>query len=312
MSLSFVNATTINSKNVVYNELKVKHLKIIHKSLVGDNPNPEIIINNFNNIISKLTNLTIENINDLTFVDYFLLLLELRSTSIGDTIFAELTDSTDTKVEININKIIETLKNIDNKKFLIPDQVNNFVVTYRLPTINECLYINQKENLDTVYSFFIDKVTCNNFEVDFKNQKLENRLKVLEQLPAKLTAAAFKKTYEIIQYFNQINLLSTIPFLKNKTLAFNFNINNIIFLFKLLFGDQLMSLYDNIFLLCKQTNFTPEYIENCTPGEYYLFLKKLEMLAPKQTTREMNIPTNDKFDPFYDLPPVASRSEFTP
>lgn len=314
MNLSLINSVTINNSNVFYKELLVKHLKIIYKTLVGDEPDPTTVINNFNNIIIELTNLTIEDIYNLSFVDYFLLLFELRCTSIGNTIFAELTDKENTKIEININKFIEAIKQINLKKILTTDFIENFEVIYKIPSILDCVEINKKENFETSHRYFLKQIKYNNLIIEFNTLDNIACQKILEKIPAKITAAIIKKTYQIMEYFNQINLLTTITALQDRTLAFNFNINNIIFLIKLLFGDQLMSLYDNIFMLCKQSNFTPEYIENCTPGEYFLYIKKLEAQAPKRRSNEIDISNSDQVnsDPFANLPPITSRSEFTP
>mgnify|MGYP000222916683 CR=1 FL=1 len=100
----------------------------------------------------------------------------------------------------------------------------------------------------------------------------------------------------------------------------NFNIKNLCTFIKLLFNDQLLSIYENIFALCKLGNFTPEYIENCTPGEYILFVKKLEQLNKtntQQPSNDMNINNGEPLDSYDsinpyesdDLPPITS--EFT-
>jgi len=61
----------------------------------------------------------------------------------------------------------------------------------------------------------------------------------------------------------------------------------------------------------------PQYIEECTPGEYYLYVKKLE--AENKTTSSIPNNNNDDFteeDQHVDLfdipemPPITSVSEF--
>jgi hypothetical protein len=77
-----------------------------------------------------------------------------------------------------------------------------------------------------------------------------------------------------------------------------------------------MSLYDNIFALTKLTKLTPEYVENCTPGEYLLFVKKLEAMNSKQITNEPVINNNDFNDEedfgYPEIPPVTSSTNYTP
>lgn len=311
MNIGFVNTVTVNGVNIDYDELKVKHLKVIYKSLIGDTPEPKTVFNNFSNLLTSITNLSKDNILNLSIVDYFILLLYIRCTSVGNIIFAELSDTKNTKVEININKIIDTLEDINTKKLLAEDTLDKFTIRYRLPSIDDCIEFNTEKNLDNLYYYFIDSIEWNDVVINFNDKDLESKQLILTKLPAKATATIIKKVHDIVKFFNDVNLLSSIKPLKGKLLAFNFNIENLIQILKLSFGDQLMSLYDNIFVLSKYGNLSPEYIEECTPGEYFLYVKKLKALNSKQESKPL--PQKDNFiDPFSDLPPITSRSEFTP
>jgi hypothetical protein len=311
VSVDFINTTSISNINIDYKELKVKHLKVIYKTLIGETPEPSNVFNNFNNILCNVTNLSKIKILELSIIEYFLLLFTIRCTSIGDTIFAELTDTKNTKIEININKLISLLQDINTVEILAPDNVADFTILYRIPSIRDCITFNTEKNLDSLYSYFVHSIICKDVSINFYEKDFATKQLLLNELPAKLTATIIKKVYEIIETFNKINLLGNITPLKSKSLSFNFNIENLIFIIKLLFGDQLMSLYDNILTLCKYTHFTPEYIEESTPGEYFLYIKKLKALNSKQDNNAL--PQNENFsDPFSDLPPITSRSEFTP
>lgn len=321
MDSNFVNSVIINENNIFYKELKVKHLKIIYKSLFGDDPNSQVVIRNLNNILCELTSLTPETVEQINFVDYFLLLFELRCTSIGNIISAELPETPNYKLQINIYKFIEILKIFEVTNLLVPDTIDDVVVFYRLPALLEISELIENINVEHIYVTLLDKIIIKGLEINLKQLDKKAVTLILEKLPAKVTYNIANKTYSILDKFNKINLLSYIPELSDRCLYFNFNIKNLILLLKLLFGDQLLSLYENIFALCKTGNFTPEYIENCTPGEYLLFTKKLEQIRAQQTTtpqtNNLNINTNSNFDdinPYNspDLPPITSRSEFTP
>jgi hypothetical protein len=321
METEFVNNIVINNKNTLYKELKVKHLKVIYKCLLGDEPDPFIVQNNINNILSNITSLTLPDIEDLNFVDYFLLLFELRCTSIGNIISAELPDTSNYKLQINIYKFTETLLNFKVNELLASDSIDNIKIYYRLPTLLEVSKLIENNTVEDIYTTLLDKIVIKDTEINLKNLDKKSIITILENLPAKTTYTIASKAYTVLEKFNEINLLSHIPEIADRCLYFNFNIKNLILLLKLLFGDQLLSLYENIFALCKMGNFTPEYIENCTPGEYLLFYKKLEQIRSQQTTpnqsSNLNINTNSNFDdinPYNssDLPPITSRSEFTP
>jgi hypothetical protein len=203
------------------------------------------------------------------------------------------------------------------------EKINDFSILYSLPNINDLIYINQQTEIDIFYSCFIKQINTLNTKISFKDLTTLDKNYIFEQLPVKITSSVIKKTLDIIKDLNSLNLLSYLPSNHNLSLALNFNIkNNIIFL-KLLFGNELLSLYENIFALCKVGNFTPEYIENCTPGEYLLLIKKLEQLNSQSSSAQTNsLEDNDspapevdnEFDdlnPYKssDLPPITSKAD---
>jgi hypothetical protein len=320
---SFINKALTKNDEVFYKELKVKHLKTIYKTLIGEDPDPEVILINFNNILQKITNLPIQKIKSLDFISYLLLLLEIRKTSIGGSIFAELQNS-NTKIEINIDKIKEQILEIYNNNCLPPEKNNkNLEVQYCLPTFKDLITINKQKDINSILIFFIDKLVINNVNIDFKNTSIECKNTIFDQIPAKTTSTIIKNVVTVIENFNNVNLLSYITDLKNVVLPLNLNIKNLIILLKFLFGEQLLSLYENIFALCKLGNFTPEYIENCSPGEYFLLIKKLELLNKNETSSQPsdnfeNVQDDfenelDSINPYKssDLPPITSKANFS-
>lgn len=316
MDTNFVNVISINNQNIYCQELKVKHLKTIYKCLIGDDPDSKIVFYNLNLIISAITSLQIEEIEKLDFISYFLLLFEIRCMSSGNIIFAELTDN-QTKVEFNIIKFIDELNSILHTNNTSHDTINDIHISYCLPTINDIFIINKQPNIEYIYNFFIKKIKLQNQEINFKNLSIENKKIILNQLPAKITSIVVDRVLKIVETINKINLLNYNKAFKDITLPLNLDLRNLIVLLKLLFGDQLMTVYDNILILCKTYNLTPEYIENCTPGEYTLFIKKLNnQYKSKETSqqRDLNIPSqNNQFNemnPYLssDLPPITSEA----
>lgn len=253
-----------NSK-VYFKELKVKHLKILYKCLVGDEIDHSILIFNLNHVLTEIVDDSIVNLN---FLDYFILLLDIRMVSIGGKITLQLNENT--SLEVNLEQLVKLLKEID-LSLLEPETFeNNITIHLRLPTILE---ISQFTNNEDFFYYFIEKIIIHdhvlNFETIYKQ-------KILNRLPAKIYASLYRKIQKLVSHFNEINLLSYNIHIKEPVLLFNFNISNLCLIIKLLFGNHLMVLYENIFALCKIGNFTPEYIENCNPGEYLLYVKKLE------------------------------------
>lgn len=277
--MSFISNTTLSDQTTLnFSELKVKHLKQIFKCTLGDDYNKEILLHNLNVILSDLISI---NPLDLNFLDYFILLFEIRQNSIGNSIKVQLTSNT--TLDINLNEMSKILKNIKITTFLAPDIYEDQIkIYYRLPNILEInSFTTQPEK---IFMFFLDKIEIHNQSYYFNDFKETE--KILNHIPAKLFSLLNKKIQNIAIYFNTINLLSYNSFIKEPILYFNLNINNLCTLIKLLFGDHLMALYENIFALCKIGNFTPEYIENCTPGEYLLYVKKLEEFNRQQNSEQ--------------------------
>ena len=285
MSLSFTNTTSIGSTTFTYKELKIKHLKIIQKCLFGNEPDLNTLFINFNNILASLTNISKKDIFNLDFFIYILLLLEIRCTCMGNIIFAQLTDKPNVKLEINIYRIINTLKTFYENTFIEPDFLENIKVYYKYPSFKDIISLTD----DNFYDIFIKQIDTKEHSIIFENYKKHEKVAIINNLPSKVLAIISKKIQSFLSSLNQINLAKTIPGLEDKELYFNISSVNILFLLKITFGDQLFDLYETIFYLCKQGNFNANYIENLTPGEYILYTKKLQELNSKNASQSVSI-----------------------
>jgi hypothetical protein len=274
-----------HNQEVFFKELKVKHLKILYKCLIGEEVDADTLIFNLNFIL----NIVVKNIPpNIDFLDYFILLLEIRILSIGNKITLQLKE--DTTLEVNLEQFSNILKSTNTEDLLKPEIMPEGITFYfRLPSISEVSFFCKNQE-DLIYNF-LDKIQIKN---QIYNKDEFHSQRILNILPAKFFAIINKRIQKIISYFNKINLLSYNEHIKGTELYFNFNIHNLVLLIKLLFGNHLMVLYENIFALCKIANFTPEYIENCSPGEYILFVKKLE---------EFNKSSSESSDTSHDLAP---------
>jgi len=308
----FSKIEVLNGSCIYVNELKVKDLKTICKCLLGDDPEPEMLFLNLYKIISSLTDSDLKKLN---FIDYFIILINLRCFSVGSKINLQISENTTS--EINLIETEKILKKINLKQILSPSVFEDIEITYKLPTINDLIKIN-KDNSVEFYSYFLNTLKIKDNLLTFTNS--EEASLIFNKIPPKISTSIINKIKSIIQNFNELDLLSYSPHFKDMKLYFNFNIKNLCTFIKLLFNDQLLSIYENIFALCKLGNFTPEYIENCTPGEYILFVKKLEQLNKtntQQPSNDMNINNGEPLDSYDsinpyesdDLPPITS--EFT-
>lgn len=318
MSETFSIKISLTDREVLFSELKVKHFKTILKSLLGEELDYENTFSNISNVISQITNLSLLEIYTLSFLDFFTLLFEIRSNSISSLIVAETTDSNSTKIDINIQKLIEHLQKIDLKQLLKPDIVNNIIISYKLPSIKELVEINLTE-IENIYYACIKSITLNSKVINFKEYNNSEIKEILGKLPSIYTTCIMKRSQIFINTFNNVNLISHLKGLEDKQLIFNFNIKNLGIILKLLFGEDLFSLYENIFVLARNANIPPQYIEDCTPGEYYLYVKRLEAENKTNTSIPNNDSVGEDFteeDDHIDLfdipemPPIASVANF--
>lgn len=296
--MSFVYKATLSDKEIFYNEFKVYQHKKLLKCFIGDKAQPDILIKNLNDIIFENTSLTEKDISQLSFIDYFLLILYFRYTSIGDLIFAEIHTDQKIKLEISISKLINEFNNFLQPNLLQTTTLNDLKINYTIPNIYSVIKLQNKSIQSNFFLYFIKNIIVNNQTINISELSDQDVQTVFDNLPAKITAQIIKQTSHIVKTINNFNILTFLPGLKEK-IYFNLNIDNFCTLIKLLFGGDLLSLYENIFALCKYGNLSPEYIEQCTPGEYLFFVKKLEELARKQMTE--NTPSSDmSASPFED------------
>jgi hypothetical protein len=294
MGSGFFIKTTLTDYTVSFEELQVKHLKVIYKTLLGDDLNPEIIFTNINNILQNTTNLK-DKILSLNYLDYILLLLNIRAASIGNLIILQLNQEENIKIEIDVYKLIDIIEKEIKNIIPEPQNINTVKIHFTLPTVHELLTLTSKSSINDVYNFFIKTLEYENTFIKLKEIPQHEKITLLEKIPAKITSQIIKITLDIIQKLNTINIFHQVRGLEDKTLFLNLNTQNLVAFIKLLFGEQLMALYENIFALCKMGNFTPEYLENCTPGEYLLFVKKLEAL--NKPSQEENTRPVENYDP---------------
>lgn len=287
------------AKDITYSELKIKHLKNLQKSLVGD-PDFDIVLLNIDNILAEITDLSLQEIQQLDLVEYFTLLCHIRTTCIGNIVYAELTQQKNIKLSINIDEIISQLAEINYKEILTDENIdNNISIKYRLPCPRELPSLLTND-IEIFCIPFIKSIAINNTVFDFSNFSFDEKVVTIKKLPAKITSDLYKKIYKVLEIYTKTNLLEHIKDVK-EFIPFSFNSKSYVALISLLYGDQLLSIYDNIFLLCKFGNFTPSYIEECTPGEYYIFCRKLEtFMAKKQEMQNQSPDLNEYGQGFSD------------
>jgi len=280
----------ISNKEITYKELKLKQYKVILKCLYADPIDTSNLLLNLNSILTQITNLTQEEILNLNLLEYLLLLTEIRVTSIGSSIFAVYnTENEPINIDIPLNKTINEIK----------DSIEHFTPILYKDTITEIIF-----DLPLVKNFLTK---------EFFYIKEEEYIK---KLPVKYLKIINKNFTKINQYFNKYNFYN--PGIEKYRIKLSLNKSDYIQLIKILFNENLLSIYDNIFYLSKICNISSEYLENSTYGEFKIFVKKTEEILQKQIKQPSIKVESNNFEPVdinslygNDITPNISSSEFT-
>ena len=280
-----ISTADLLQSSLDFKELDLKQYRQLLKCFLGDEVYTDLIFNNTDNIIKELTSLSYKQINNLNFLDYCLLLFTIRQVSIGDTVslYAEDIEQKQLKIDLRISKVIEQI--IDKKivDLLIPETIDQCYLEYRLPSIREILILEKEKDIYSFYTFFLKSIKFSKSTINLEDYTFKEREEIIQKIPVKVMKGLTKRTHAIVEYCNKINLLQS---LNNKTfdkkLHLTLNSQIIAFVIKLIYNTSLESIYELMFALSKAANFSCSFLDDCSPGEFYFFTKKLEEISARQ------------------------------
>lgn len=223
-SLSYEVYIPSLKKSVYFKEMTTAQQKRIIKSII-DSPiyNSEFIKATFN-IISENCADTNVNINDFTIIDKLIILLKMRSVSLGNEITVEfqsklLKDKVSSKINIDdiYDECVKSLKHIKDKKIEIdgisvicglPNILTEFKLEEQLHNAWEDEKYETKEELQnsvgekfvTEVCKFIKEINIGDMHVILSDIPFGQRLQIVEKIPTKL----LKKVFDYIQQCSNI------------------------------------------------------------------------------------------------------------
>jgi len=317
MPCSLLNTVNL-SNNVIlkYKELTFKQYRTLVKCLLGNELYTDFVFLNLNNILQDcIVEKNIKNLlKEIHYIDYIILVLLIRSVSIGNEVSLSFklpnNQNTTTTVAIDLIKITDLLQQLDYNELLSSStfDASNITVNYQLPTFSNII-LYSKHSKESIYNFFIKDIIINKNKILFSSLSFEEQNSTLQQLPIKIYASIIKKIQTILEFFNNINFFESVynPKYFNMRLPLLPDAECIGFLVKLLFNADINTLYSNIFMLINTSHFTGEYLDDCTPGEFYVFCKKLDFYLKEQNRNQSNSTGSNNYP---DLPPLAEKENF--
>lgn len=300
--LNYIIPVKIAEHYIELKEITYKQFRILAKCFLGDELNYNTIFTNINNLLIECTSLNKKNIDNLAFIDYFLLLFYLRAISIGDTITLNYEkDNKNIKLELSLENIINDINSTNFN--LTKTKLDNIQLYLKHPTVNDLIFF--KENPNYFFNtFFVSQIVINTEKINLLNYNYIDREKIIQQLPVKVISMLNRDIQNIFNESYNYNIFKKIKSnLFSEALPLTPNIDVLSYLAKLLFYSNFESVYENIFVLSKAANMSAEFLDLCTPGEVIFFIKKLEEY--NQHIQQENKNSNNQSE----LPPVVS--EFT-
>ena len=284
--MKFVSKLTNDS--VVCSELRVKDYKEILKCTLGDEPDQNIFIETICEVLEHTTNKPAEFFKTLSIVDLFLLLLDIRINSQGDSCKVVVTkDDKQMTLELQLDYIRDEAYELSKQFSNTTIKQNNLEVGFECPSLARLV-----EQTEEDYLYFIK---------NFKTKKLveietnEQAKLLFDKLPAKVSLEIINKFEELVKGFSEHNFLSRYK-LTEQQLAFIPSFSSLLWFIKLIFNEPLDVFYDNMFYLCHLGHLNSQYVEESSVGEYMLYVSQLKRtLASKsqQSPEEQTVSEDD-------------------
>jgi hypothetical protein len=271
--------------------------------VIDDDPEFDFLLKQ--TLMSLLYDKTL-SIEDFTILDLFVIFLQLKIRSCGSSL--KLTSvcskcETQTKVNIDLNNLIERLAVHIDRSFEKPFTANNMTVVCDVPYVNL-----REENLSTVsdlnknidhYLFsFIKTLIIGDKIIDIKNLKFDEKILICQNLPFNLLNE-IKDNY--IEQIHEIvsNLFILDVKCKNETcgtpLNLNLDISNINDVIRVLFRDtSSLNMIMDYASVSSNIHLGFDFFKNVSPVELSLIKKSVE-----ESLKEENAPpSNESIDLF--------------
>ncbi len=272
MSVEFITTINFLDKSVEIKELLVSDFKIVLKALIEAETNPKVLVSIVHDILLNKTSLTESELVDLNFIEVLHLLFIVRLHSGTNTVMLTVDNKgTTTNLHINLDKLNDKLYKIINDNKDVKCTNGDFVITHGVPSIIEICDEN-----DLYFSCIKEVAYKNNFSINLRNTSKTIKADIIKRIPLSIYRQILTTIRDNTNNIQKIDLLDTYK-IKDLCLYLKFDVQHIISIIRLLFYENLLNLYQNIFALCKYTNLTPEYIENMSIGELGLYIKMLEV-----------------------------------
>ena len=254
------NIKLTDNKSVECRELPNRLYVPFVKSIMN---NDNVIISNFIDKIIEYTVINKNQIKELNCIDKFLILLDLRSISISNSITintGQLFNNTNVEIDKLCVHILESLPIITEQVF-IDDLIK---IKINIPKDISYEFTNIA---NTIQSIEIDKDLIQMNQVTSKIRE-----SILNFIPAKLFNQIINFIDITTKSIEHINIITANPKLNISKVEFNIFNNTLFEFIKAIYNENLLNVYKMQYILMSKLNYDNDTYLNLTPNESQLHL----------------------------------------
>lgn len=267
MSLDFYYPVEITKDRKVYcKEITNQHLITIQQYIeTSDN---ELLCEYLDNLVYDL----VKEVNNINYLDKFLILLNIRKNCLGGTLDVISKDKTKNSISISyIEKLI--LDNYEDKT--VTAEYNGIKVTCCFPV---------KISFFNSFYDYINKIQIENEKIFLGNLPYGESEQYLENIPLQLLKKLKNKNYLLKQ--KTINLFEIRNEKDTTKFKFSYKPEEIFSILKLSFSDNLKNLLYYKYICSSKLHIPPSDYLKMTPGETKIIIKHLTDEIKKQNEKE--------------------------
>ena len=201
----------------------------------------------------------------LSSLDKFLILLDMRSICVGDSI--ELKLKTGNAARLSIFSILENIKSkVKDINFRKSCVIDDITLNLYIPTN---ILVDRE---DDIYESVVESVEFNGIASRLDVFTKEQKEEFFKSLPATAFNYISQYVIDVREQIKDINIINSNTLLEIEEVPFNLFDNTLFMFLKLLYTDDLMNFYEQQYSFIKKLKFTHDHFMKMTPNESRLFI----------------------------------------
>jgi len=216
-------------------------------------------------IYSKLSN-----------IEKFLVLLDLRSTSVGDSL--QITGTQSAKIDLSLNSIKKSIQDKVNNLNIIKNIKSELGYSIVL-SIPKQFFI---DNIDKMYTEIIDKIEIDGEILDFFDLTSLEKDLIINSIPATLSNNILTYIKNIQESIGEVNIITGNTKFGLETIKLSVFDKTMFMFLRSIFTDDLYNYYELQYNLSNKMNVSYDHFMKMTPNECKLFINFYNKEMKKQ------------------------------